>query len=167
MCVPMHECIAHVSVCIHMYAHVCLSERICMCTCECLHVCGYERGAAHRCEEIGSLPQEPRLPPLPAPTPCPGRGPSSIKRARSPECPCCSIPHLPTLPPRPVPEGGGQKHQVLKGLLPPNHPGAGTGVEEGGWALGGCSPLPRGAGVQGCVVLPTEPLLDTGSLRGS
>lgn len=101
-CVPVHKCSAHVlciCICTHLY------------TCECLHVCGSERGVAHRCKEIGSLPQESRLPPLPAPTPCSGRGPSSIKRAGSPECPCCSIPHLPALLPRPVPERGSQKHQ--------------------------------------------------------
>lgn len=89
--------------CVYAYVRTCIPVSVCMCVAL--------RGVAHRCKEIGSLPQESRLPPLPAPTPCSGRGPSSIKRAGSPECPCCSIPHLPALLPRPVPERGGQKHQ--------------------------------------------------------
>ncbi|XP_045339564.1 gap junction gamma-2 protein isoform X1 [Leopardus geoffroyi] len=60
---------ARVSVgpCALLYAHVCLSACVAVhlrSACACVAL----RGAAHRCEERGSLPQEPRLPPLPAPT---------------------------------------------------------------------------------------------------
>lgn len=98
--VPVHKCVAQMTVSIRMCALVYL----------CLHVCGSERGVAHRCKEIGSLPQESRLPPLPAPTPCYGRTQLN-KEAGRPVRPCCSIPHLPTLLPRPVRERGDQKHQ--------------------------------------------------------
>ena len=142
--------------CVYAYVRTCIPVSVCMCVAL--------RGVAHRCKEIGSLPQESRLPPLPAPTPCSGRGPSSIKRAGSPECPCCSIPTCPRCFPGLFQKEGAKS---IRGLQPPNCTGAGTGVKAGGWVLGGFSPLPRGTGVQGCALLPTEPLLGTDPLRGS
>ena len=141
-CTQVHCTYDCVYICVHLY------------TCECLHVCGSERGVAHRCKEIGSLPQESRLPPLPAPTPCAG----------SPECPCCSFHTCPHCFPGLFEKEGTKS---IRGLQPLNCTGAGTGVKEGGWVLGGFSPLPRGTGVQECTLLPTEPLLGTGPLRGS
>ena len=145
-----------VFVCTRVCTYICEWVYTCkyVSECECASVCialVVLRWAVHSdVRKWGHFPRNPGYP-LFLPTYSLGERPSCINRARSPACLCFSIPHLPTLPPRPVPGGKEPDTPGTQGSPFPNHPRGGTGLGYGVGkvGVGRCCPGNLGPGLFG------------------